>query len=452
MLHNQEYSAGMAQRRWPLALAAGVVVLAGILLAERAGAPGSDSSPGGPADRAVMADTAASRTTLAPQPTPSSANPTPAEELLSPLVDGVFTFDGSPAAPAPGYWAQGWDLQVHSRDTASWQNLDPMHAEHGPACEAPTVTHLVTSYEDAVFLCRDHLMTALNAPGYGVIYLTPNQMVDWSTGEAVISFDISTFRSSRRDWWDVWITPYEDNLALPLPGDIPDAQGPPRRAIQVGIGSENQVCVGIYDDFAPVGESGNEYWRQTCKHWMRYPNGLEPDKARRDTFEIRIGNGRIRVGMPDHDHWWVDGELPAAVDYTSGVVQFGHHSYTPEKDSGGTPGTWHWDNVSISPSIPFTIIRADRRAVFESGETVRFSQPAPAGAHLRFSAVGVVEVSLDGGPFVAAEQPKPDGAANHASSYWHPVPEGTQTVQFRFSDRDWYSGPFHAKDFAIWAP
>ena len=39
-------------------------------------------------------------------------------------------------------------------------------------------------------------MTSINASGYGVIYLTPDQMVDFSAGEAVVRFDMSTFRTS----------------------------------------------------------------------------------------------------------------------------------------------------------------------------------------------------------------------------------------------------------------
>ena len=40
----------------------------------------------------------------------------------------------------------------------------------------------------AVFQCRNHVMTAINASGYGVIYLTPNHLVDLSLERSVISF------------------------------------------------------------------------------------------------------------------------------------------------------------------------------------------------------------------------------------------------------------------------
>jgi hypothetical protein len=58
-------------------------------------------------------------------------------------------------------------------------------------------------------------MTAIAADGYGVIYLTPNQLVDFSVGEATVAFDVSTLRLSHRDWIDLWITPYADILQPP---------------------------------------------------------------------------------------------------------------------------------------------------------------------------------------------------------------------------------------------
>lgn len=108
-----------------------------------------------------------------------------------------------------------------------------MHAMHGEHCEPPLATHVVTEYEEAVFQCRNHVMTAINDAGYGVVYLTPNQLVDFSQGEAVVRFDVSTARTSARDWIDLWITPYEENLQLPLADWLPDLSGEPRRAVNV---------------------------------------------------------------------------------------------------------------------------------------------------------------------------------------------------------------------------
>ena len=100
-----------------------------------------------------------------------------------------------------------WDVLVHSRDAATWKQLEPMDAHHGPQLRWLTghPPDLELSSQ-AVFQCNDHVMTSIQADGYGLIVLTPNQLVDFSSGEAVVRFDMSTFRSSPRDWVSVWLS------------------------------------------------------------------------------------------------------------------------------------------------------------------------------------------------------------------------------------------------------
>ena len=97
-------------------------------------------------------------------------------------------------------------MVVNSRDLDTWYNLDPSQGHHGPNCEAPLATHTVTAYQDTIYQCKNHVMTTINAGGYGALYMTPNEMIDFSE-EGVIRFDISTLRTSGRDWIDVWVTP-----------------------------------------------------------------------------------------------------------------------------------------------------------------------------------------------------------------------------------------------------
>src|SRR5690348_8299611 len=74
------------------------------------------------------------------------------------------TFDGRPSHPTP--WSPpDWDVQVHSRDTGTFKELQPMAAHHGGNCSAPPDTHMISSYEDAVFQCNDHVMTSMYANG-----------------------------------------------------------------------------------------------------------------------------------------------------------------------------------------------------------------------------------------------------------------------------------------------
>jgi hypothetical protein len=367
---------------------------------------------------------------------------------LGGLPPGAFkaTFDGTPASPQT--WnPTGWDVAVHSRDVNTWEQLEAMPAMHGADCGAPPATHTVSNYEDAVFQCRNHVMTAIQAGGYGVIYLTPNQMVDFSRGEAVIRWDMSTLRTSMRDYVDVWITPYEDNLELPFELGEVDLTGAPRNAIQVRMDlARNSFFATRYENFdsTPIGEVSV----------LDYSSFLTPDAARRDTFELRISNGRLRFGMPAYNAWWVNSSF-APLDWTQGVVQFGHHSYNPLKDcSSCQANTWHWDNVLISPAVPFTMIHTDRRAVERATPSVTLERPAPANANLRFAGIGDdLQVSFDGGKtWQAAQMQKQDPSLlkdEHFKNFWMPIPAGTRQVRFR--GQAWWGADWLVRDVSVWA-
>jgi hypothetical protein len=377
--------------------------------------------------------------------------------MAAPKPNGfVETFDGSPAQPQ-AWGPANWDITIHSRDIATWETLEPMAAMHGSDCGAPPATHEISSYEDSVFLCRDHLMTAIMAEGYGVIYLTPNQLVDFSRDEAIISWDMSTARTSGRDWVDLWITPYQDNLQLPLEDWLPDLNGEPRNAIHIRMDLANgdtMFTTSIINDFETIEIPGQNLA-------VGYESFLTPDAKRRDKFELHLSRTHIRFGMPDYNFFWIDSAIPK-LDWDKAIVQLGHHSYNPAKDAGCpinqttqtgcAPTTWHWDNISIHPAAPFIILRADRRTADATSGQVSFSAPAPANAHLRFAGIGSqLELSYDAGKTwqPAVQQAQEKSAEEHFSSYWTPVPPGAQTIQFRGSD--WWGGPWMARDISIWA-
>ncbi len=357
------------------------------------------------------------------------------------------TFDGNPVVPQP--WEPGsWDVTVHSRGREHLYELTAMHAGHGEYCEPPAATHLISGYEEAVFQCRDHVMTAINDAGYGAIYLTPNQLIDFSGGEAVVRFDVSTLRTSSRDWIDLSITPYADHLQLPLIDWLPDLSGEPRRGVNIRMDVFNGDTIfkaSVIRNHQAQDVGGN--W------WTGYESFLTPSATTRTTFELRISETHLKFGIPAHDFWWIDSDI-AALGWNQGVVQFGHHSYTPTKDcSSCSPNTWHWDNVVIDPAVPFTMLRANRRYVdHTTSPSVSFSAPAPSNAYLRFAAIGKnLEISTNGGNSWQAAQPQAQERYDEDKfwSYWMPIPAGTTEVRFR--GQNWWGGVWHVRDISIWS-
>src|SRR5262249_30692686 len=224
--------------------------------------------------------------------------------------------DDFPANPQPWQPAD-WDVTRHSRDPSTWHALEPMPAMHGHNCAPPPATHAVASYADAVFVCNGHLMTALHGSGYGVISLTPSHLVDFSAGEARIRFDLSTLRTSPRDWIDLWVSPYAEHLQLPLEAWLPDLNGPPAHAVHVKIESLNGTTpfkAFVYRDFFEQDLGGDAA--------TGYESVLVPSATRRDTFELRISRTHVQFGMPAYDLWWVDSEI-ADLGWDQGVVQRG---------------------------------------------------------------------------------------------------------------------------------
>jgi len=374
-------------------------------------------------------------------------NEAPEAKMLAP-------FTGQPTGPVSVCGVEDWDLQVHSRDANTWYRLEAMDAQHGHDCGPPPASHPQGgSYANALYQCRDHVMTAINAAGYGMIYLTPNHLIDFSNGEAVLRFDLSTLQMSNRDWVDIWISPWDDNLALPLDGWLPDGQGEPRNGIHIrmdnlggGVGFRVEVSRdGVVSKLRNATEAP-------------YQSVLSPSATARSTFELRISKDHLKFGLPVQGLWWIDTPMPA-LSYSLGVVQLGHHAYNPTKAEGGVPATWHWDNVEIRPARKFTIVRAVQRYADTKSALVSFPAPAGSEAMLRFAAIGAVEVSFDSGATWSVPE-RQDGVSQiagqdheeHFSSYWSPAPAGATSVQFKFSKDDWYGGPFMAKDISFWMP
>lgn len=367
-------------------------------------------------------------------------------QVASGPVTFLETFDGNPTNPAP-FSSTRWDIQVHERGMVhrapGAQNQ--INAQHGMDCGAPPATHPVASTDQSVFYCRDHVMTALNGSEYGVIYLTPNHMLDWSAGAAVLSFDISTLKMSGRDWPDILLTPWEDQQALPLLSPLSegvDLQGPPKNTISLSFAT---------GEGAPILTVIRNGVRQEYGGFLpalhdKIVAGTN-QAATRQPLKLTISSNHIRFERVASESGqsivWFDQELDS-LNFNKAVVQLGHHSYNPFKDNAGVAATWHWDNVRLSPAVPFTMLKANPRYIQESG-TVTFP-PAPANAILRFSAIGKPVVNG------AARNPVTyQGHPEHFSSYNVPIPQGATSATIQMVKHDWYEHGYLAKDFSVWA-
>lgn len=125
------------------------------------------------------------------------------------------TFDGAPGSPQP--FTSGRVAVTRTERNLPGDTLQPARTSmHGPDCVGPPATFTNNgSREMSTYQCCDHIMTSISGTPYGLVYLTPAALVDWSRGSAAISWRQSTARSSARDFLSVWITPWANVLDLP---------------------------------------------------------------------------------------------------------------------------------------------------------------------------------------------------------------------------------------------
>lgn len=352
-----------------------------------------------------------------------------------------FTFDGTTwreeftgTPPSPLVFdSMEWHTAVDISDYHAWANGYGMPAQHGPDCSAPPDTHMTSGFTDAVFICNNHMMTALAGyDTYAALYLTPAAMLDWSGGEATFSWDMSTLQMSGRDWPDVWITPPSDYLMFPLEDTSLSFQGPPRNAIAVRW----NFTAGLSTWALTVFRDG-----QVAAHTL-LPTGITPSSTVRSPFSLTVSSNQITLRSGTEGV-----SVPVGLPGTTAMAQLGHHSYNPEKDNSGVAATWHWDNVQLSPSKQLSFTRVSPQRTINEWQqtldgtvrTLTFSGAAPAGATLAFGAVCQVDLNWGSGWQRAAKMVDA-GKPETASSYQVAVPEGATSVQVRFAGDSWFAG------------
>lgn len=376
------------------------------------------------------------------------------------------TFDGAPSAPMP-FRPANMDITIIGQ-RGSFTMTDPMNAHHGSNCESPLVdvtepfnpisnplvTHPISTNEQIVFICRNHVMTAIRGDSYSAVYMTENKLLDFSNEEAVFTFEMSTLRQSSRDWVDFVIMPYDTNLQIPFQSGTT-----PRHAIHIEM--INQVGLDrfrpwVIRDFVTRSVTWND---------IGYPRGFVTDPARRETFEIRLSQTRLSFCIPEYNHCWADNApIDPPLTWNQGVVQLNHKSYNPNKDDAAgclvigncMAGTWHWDNFNYNSFVPFSMIRALSDNADANSPELIFPHNAPANAHLRFAArastVGgqQMQVSFNGGPWQDAiqQEVRNNPGDEWFKSYWMPIPVGVARVRFRRADLSQY---WRVRDASIWS-
>ena len=387
-------------------------------------------------------------------------------------------FDGDPATPESRMNAlEGWFAQPTMQGPSGWATApEPMMAQHSQNCGPPPAAHRITSFEDSVYSCKNHLMTAINPPSTGtasgVVSLKPDHMVDLSRGEAVVRIDVSTLSASMGDWWEIWITPPSEHLVAPADHWFHQA-GRPERALffQVVDSSDGKkFWVGKgFRDYEFV--AGTENWWETTN--IR-PIVSFSDK-RRDTYEVRITDDWVKMLVENSETGQMElvDEFPIPSDLLGeeAVVQFLQSNYEPEKNGKvgcsdpcpdtKSPTTWHWDNAEIFPAKPYELIGTEEYMVHGDmdSDAIHFDEPAPAGADLMFVAQSrgnAPELSFDDGETwtsaVAVRPPNDPPEAGFGGdpdllTYRIAVPEGSESARIRgreaTSDLTWVGMNFH---------
>jgi hypothetical protein len=395
------------------------------------------------------------------QAAPTSSRASLAAATTSSWSDSLAEV-GMPASPTM-WQPSNFDVQTHIREqNTSGGFIDQHMADHGADCSAPPAQHSINTWQQAVFACHMHVMTAIADEGYGEVVLTPDHMADWSAGPVTIGFSVSTLRTTSRDWITVTVSPFGEQLALPFDfGDV-DLAGMPRHYVELKSGLEEWN--GVQTNWQMAREDpGNDFGDLQNGEWPYFEEatGITPSASTRTPFELTISKSgysfRVAPSSPvAGGKVLLSGSWSKALTFTQGVVQFAHHSYNPNKCDvvaiRCVADTWHWSDFSISSAVPYTLLRPiDHQVVSEPGGVVTFASPAPSGSFLKFAAIGSVQVSYDGGKTYAAAVKAPlDGYGStdeHFNSFLSPVPAGASSVLLKLTG-GWY-GPGMARDSSL---
>lgn len=400
----------------------------------------------------------------------------------------VETFDGTPPAPLPYSSPNNWDIFSQGFDSNA-SALGRTIAQHGPNCQGPgwpytaTNSHLMTSSADTVFICSSHVMTSLGDTGYGAVYMTPPAVLDFSNGSAALTWEMSTLRTSARDWVDIVITPWAQHSQLAYNNN--DQHIPPDNLHVTMAGTNVWLAYQrVNGSLTYNGGQGDQQINgdgSTTWDAVLARRGANSSPAARSTYEIRTDGTRFSMCMisellPQGGVFcWINTNLPRPLDpaiwHGQATVTLNHRTYNAPKACAEVntdaeraaallrcpPNTWHWDNITLQPYVPFQIIPSvppDARQ--SSGRQVwTFAQPAPQGAHLAFFYAGetsTLRVSYDGGATFHSPRIQPQSApgTENAEYIADPIPAGVQQAVITTQNGFW--GSLSIQDARIYGP
>src|SRR5712691_11383980 len=218
------------------------------------------------------------------------------DQVLAQSAAFLETFDGSPPLPTDYSNPTNWDILTTGFDP---HEVGSSVGQHGPHCEPPGFpytslnTHPLLTRAGGVFQCNGHIMTAPGITGYGAVYMTPPAVMDLNAGStAVLKWDMSTLRTSSRDWVGVVLTPYNQHHVLAY-NNVDNHVPPDNIHIVMGGTSVFLVTerVGGGTDIPVPGDTNTQY--QDVLRVQVSP--LFEDAARRDTFEVALSPTHIRM-------------------------------------------------------------------------------------------------------------------------------------------------------------
>src|SRR5262249_25678058 len=150
-----------------------------------------------------------------------------------------------------------------------------------------------------------------------------NQLLDFSHGPATLTWDMSTNRTSSRDWVDIVLMPYALNNQV----NFVDVHMPQEAVHLTLSGSDVFVPSGVHRFVGtPLPPDTHPTWDMILAD-----HGLTTSASRRETFKLTLSPTHITFSMPAYNFTWIDTDISPPLTWNQAVVQLNQRSYNAEK-------------------------------------------------------------------------------------------------------------------------